>query len=105
MFFIRIISKLFDGLEFEQRPKLVVQQVVARLLKEYNTVDLDKCIAESLDECEGTKHYPCGLFTKVCKSKFGLIFHSRAKHPGEVVAEKVVSPIDSKIVEKIVSFG
>ena len=94
-----------DGLESEQRTEPVVQlqQVVDRLLKDENTDDLDKCVAESLDECERTKHYPCGLCTKVCKSKVGLILHSRAKHPGEVVAEKIVSPTDSKSVEKIAS--
>lgn len=93
-----------DELESNQCNKPVerLQQVVDCLLDEEDPDGLDKCVTESLDECEGIKSYPCGLCTKICKSKVGLTLHSRAKHPSETVVEKPVSPIDSKSVEKMV---
>lgn len=98
------ILSMCDELRSDQSDGSVeqLQQVVECLLDEEDSGSLDECLAESLDECEGTKSYPCGLCTKICKSKVGLTLHSRAKHPNETVIEKLVSPIDSRCVEKMV---
>ena len=65
-------------------------------------IDLEECVNEGVDECNLTKSFPCGLCSKVCKSKGGLTLHTRAKHGEKTAVTKSVSPLTSKVVSEIV---
>ena len=64
--------------------------------------DLEECVNEGVDECNLTKSFPCGLCSKVRKSKGGLTLHTRAKHGEKTAVTKSVSPLTSKVVSEIV---
>lgn len=83
--------------------RVLMEAVVDSLLEESNeNVEFERCVDEGVDECNLLKKYPCGLCSKVCKSKGGLTLHTRAKHGDKTPVTKSVSPIDSKVVSEIV---
>ena len=80
----------------------VMESIVNLLIEDSNqNIDLEKCVKEGVEECNLTKSYPCGLSSKVCKSKGGLTLHSRAKHGEKTVVTKTISPLTSKVVNEI----
>ena len=80
-----------------------MESVVNSLIEDSDqNIDFDECVNEGVEECNLTKSYPCGLCSKVCKSKGGLTLHSRAKHGEKAAVTKTVSPLTSEVVTDIV---
>ena len=69
---------------------------------ENDDLELDDCVKDRVEECTLTKNFPCGLCTKVCKSKGGLTLHTRAKHGEKTATLKSISPMTSKVFGEIV---
>ena len=65
-------------------------------------VKLEECVTQRVNECILTKTFPCGLCSKICKSKGGLNLHTRAKHGEKTLVIKSVSPMTSDVVREIV---
>ena len=81
----------------------IMEAMVNALAEESDqNIDLEECVNEGVDECNLTKSFPCGLCSKVCKSKGGLTLHTRAKHGEKTAVTKSVSPLTSKVVSEIV---
>ena len=81
----------------------VMESVVNSLIEDSDqNIDFDECVNEGVEECNLTKSYPCGLCSKVCKSKGGLTLHSRPKHGEKTAVTKTVSPLTSEVVTDIV---
>lgn len=80
-----------------------MEAVVSSLIEESDlNIDLEECVNEGVDECNLTKSFPCGLCSKICKSKGGLTLHTRAKHGEKTAVTKSVSPLTSEVVGEIV---
>ena len=80
-----------------------IEAVVSYLSEEIgDVVELDECVTQGVDECISTKNFPCGLCSKICKSKDGLTLHTRAKHGEETAVLKSVSPMTPDVVREIV---
>ena len=70
-------------------------------------------VTQGVDECILTKNFPCGLCSKICKSKGGLTLHTRAKHGEETTVlksklhgekmTKLIREADLKISDVLVS--
>ena len=81
----------------------VMTAMVNALAKESDqNFDFEECVNEGVYECNLTKSFPCGLSSKVCKSKGSLTLHTRAKHGEKIAVTKSVSPLTSKVVSEIV---
>ena len=53
----------------------VMESVVNSLIEDSEqNIDLEEYVNEGVEECNLTKSYPCGLCSKVCKSKGGLTY-------------------------------
>ena len=80
-----------------------MEVVVNYLSEEINEiVELEECVTQGVNECIVTKTFPCGLCSKICKSKGGLTLHTRAKHGEKTPVIKSVSPMTSDVVREIV---
>ena len=80
-----------------------IKAVVNYLSEEINEiVELEECVTQGVNECIVTKTFPCGLCSKICKSKGGLTLHTRAKHGEKTPVIKSVSPMTSDVVREIV---
>jgi hypothetical protein len=80
-----------------------MEAVVSSLIEESDlNIELEECVNEGVDECNLTKSFPCGLCSKICKSKGGLTLHTRAKHGEKTAVTKSVSPLTSEVVGEIV---
>ena len=80
-----------------------MEAVVNYLSEEINEiVELEECVTQGVNECIVTKTFPCGLCSKICKSKGGLTLHTRAKHCEKTPVIKSVSPMTSDVVREIV---
>ena len=80
-----------------------MEAVVNYLSEEINEiVELEECVTQGVNECIVTKTFPCGLCSKICKSKGGLTLHTRAKHGEKTPVIKSVSPMTSDVVREIV---
>ena len=83
-----------------------MEAVVDYLSEEMNEiVELEECVTQGVNECIVTKTFPCGLCSKICKSKSGLTLHTRAKHGEKTPVVKSVSPMTSDVVREIVCRG
>jgi hypothetical protein len=72
----------------------VMEAVVSSLIEESDlNIDLEECVNEGVDECNLTKSFPCGLCSKICKSKGGLTLHTMAKHGEKTAVTKSVSQV------------
>ena len=80
-----------------------IEAVVSYLSEEIgDVVELDECVTQGVDECISRKNFPCGLCSKICKSKGGLTLHTRAKHGEGTAVLKSVSPRTPDVVREIV---
>ena len=69
-----------------------IEAVVSYLSEEIgDVVELEECVTQGVDECISTKNFPCGLCSKICKSKGGLTLHTRAKDSEKMAVLKSVS--------------
>ena len=107
-FRVKSVAFLRMDCEGESSKSLIDEQeameaVVNYLSEEINEiVELEECVTQGVNECLLTKSFPCGLCSKICKSKGGLTNHTRAKHGEKTPIIKSVSPITSDVVCEIV---
>lgn len=80
----------------------VMEAVVNSLMEIDQNGDLEECVNFGVEECSLTKRFPCGLCSKICKSKGGLTLHTRAKHGEKTALPKSVYPLSSKVVGEII---